>query len=1408
MATLLRRRLRPNVGTAFEATASLAALALGTPIPLATIARLLTAIGRTEPALKEWEERLVAGVAAWLARNPAVGSDLLEGWEDRLVKSFNDAGAATFVAASPHARDDAVELIARAVFIPYTKAGWDDARDAARALLDALPELLLEAAGVGEFAALRTVLGEDLARVLEAIDDLGDRLPPRAAEEAAVAAYLGGLRAVLDVDPWAGLIGGPARTLEASFVPRRVKFQRQTALVDDVADACDRLVVLGEPGSGKSWLARYLAIRAADRALARLTRTGDEGPHKGRDASGAEIELPLVATASAVLDAPSGSSPWDALVDSSIGALGDHLGPDGVASLRLRLGRPRGSYLIILDGLDEAAMQADATTLARLLGTPGPVLRVLLTSRPAVWRGVQLPLDAARLGIERKRDVGGHAVVSVEPLDDNEVREAIADLLAASPDAFGALTGALDADERLATFARTPLACVMLCAMVAGTGAVPRGRTMLYRGIVSLLLRSSWRREFSDEVVQKARIALQELAVAGAEDDPATDLCLMHDLVALPLSVALGPKAAKSVDAVAPVATFDAAAPVQRRRFIHASLRTHLIGEHVASLDAQAAAARLRHHLWFDPDWRDAVPAAFALHPQRSTVLRTVLDVASDRRLTSTNVQCLDGFGELGRLLVDLARESNAYDWDDDCRDVIVEAAHTALDAWKRSPLRLELVRGGWPDDCSRDQHLEHIASGTPLWPIRDIRAGVESLTLDQVTRRALATELTGRLAELATDDLVTAASLLDALCGDGLEQERRRAVAVVADLVRRAAISDRIEALLTLRPPPEQAHTVAEAIVEWLEDVEVDEFSVFTLGEVASYVTKLTTDERVTSRGAHTILRAFGKVRTLTQFVALGRAAPLVRTDPDACAGVFRHMFLALGGLDSYDTGLMTAVLAALMPEPADAASVLSTLLEEPASKWPQWRVTLDVLAEIAGELEPAAVDTLLAGLVARFGTEDLADLGHLADVVERLEAGPTLRGRAAQVLLERLRETPRAVILSCALPLRTFATAEVAAAAAEILHEHLVDETDRQFRFSLADGVLWFAREGRPRADAVDEAVNGLDVASSLGFHHLQGWFAETATPDERVQFFEAFAQALANDERALAGVAVPSDLRSFVVPDESRRRAAASLLRRLRRDPATYPSDWLPLAAEFGAAREELEAANDLVIAAIPEMDLHDGSCFGLRRMWEAVELTPAQLEAAAGLLVQRLGDVVAPHLAAVVRLLRALAPSQAIEDDASVILRARLEGEDEFFRDSVERAIRTLDATAEREPMQASDVIAELKGELRVETAERVEAAQLTEDERQRAIRVLTERALGGAVEWSELDRLEVIADALAITPLDLEPVLVGQPSSADAIRRLARSARSRCSGEEWRAFLIRVAEESTTDGNAADSLGKR
>ena len=40
---------------------------------------------------------------------------------------------------------------------------------------------------------------------------------------------------------------------------------------------------------------------------------------------------------------------------------------------------------------------------------------------------------------------------------------------------------------------------------------------------------------------------------------------------------------------------------------------------------ADQAAAELLNHLWYDPDWEYAAPAALAMHPQRDHVLKTLI---------------------------------------------------------------------------------------------------------------------------------------------------------------------------------------------------------------------------------------------------------------------------------------------------------------------------------------------------------------------------------------------------------------------------------------------------------------------------------------------------------------------------------------------------------------------------------------------------------------------------------------------------------------------------------------------------------------------------------------------------------------------------------------------------------------
>jgi len=125
-----------------------------------------------------------------------------------------------------------------------------------------------------------------------------DRLPPGMADRGEVAFYLVTLIRWLNTDPWPQdtRFDGPALTPEAIERKLSIVVRRGQELdADDVAARCARLVVLGGPGSGKTWLARRTVRLRAAAALEAL-------------AAGAlldEVELPLYTTCAALFAAPS-----------------------------------------------------------------------------------------------------------------------------------------------------------------------------------------------------------------------------------------------------------------------------------------------------------------------------------------------------------------------------------------------------------------------------------------------------------------------------------------------------------------------------------------------------------------------------------------------------------------------------------------------------------------------------------------------------------------------------------------------------------------------------------------------------------------------------------------------------------------------------------------------------------------------------------------------------------------------------------------------------------------------------------------------------------------------------------------------------------------------------------------------
>ncbi len=132
-----------------------------------------------------------------------------------------------------------------------------------------------------------------------------DRLPPGPAGPGEIKIYLQTLIDWLNTDTWPtgqqfrkGLLT-PA-TVECKLRVSATDSEReQDADADDLARQCTRLVILGEPGSGKTWLAKRTARICAEKALKAL----DD------DVALDEVGLPLYTTCSDLFNKKDGGDP-------------------------------------------------------------------------------------------------------------------------------------------------------------------------------------------------------------------------------------------------------------------------------------------------------------------------------------------------------------------------------------------------------------------------------------------------------------------------------------------------------------------------------------------------------------------------------------------------------------------------------------------------------------------------------------------------------------------------------------------------------------------------------------------------------------------------------------------------------------------------------------------------------------------------------------------------------------------------------------------------------------------------------------------------------------------------------------------------------------------------------------------
>lgn len=509
--------------------------------------------------------------------------------------------------------------------------------------------------------------------------DLPDEPPDAVSSEgnqlrADLTSYLSSLARSLSINPWRSAFPGESpvsapdleRTLRVHAGADLQEGKDMCQNADTLAEESECLVVLGGPGSGKTWLARRIARRAALKAL--------RGLQSGLPTEA--VEIPLFVTCEQFQTAP--GSRWDAAIRP---ALESFPPVDGHGSDRLFAylsGRTHG-VLLILDSLDEAT-HGRGLELALIDGW-----RVVLTTRPGAWRG-QWPHPAGGDAID---GFARPVVAEIEALSYPEDVRAFAATWFASANGGGVSSTTepatdseqflrdLDAHPVARALSTIPLFLTFLC-LVAPEGDLPVSRCELLDQVINRLLDSSWRGRPVDHAFDDELVGIAEawaMAAAGAHGVHGLS---EHDGVSLweedvptrARPVQVPQREFERLDALAvplgpPVA---GKRGLLVRRFVHRVLREHLVACHVATLPTEEASGHLSGHWWFDENWKEVIPTAVVKHPDRD---RLLLRLLADADLPAPLAARAELEKQTQVHLLRICAESSPGSWSRECRDIL-----------------------------------------------------------------------------------------------------------------------------------------------------------------------------------------------------------------------------------------------------------------------------------------------------------------------------------------------------------------------------------------------------------------------------------------------------------------------------------------------------------------------------------------------------------------------------------------------------------------------------------------------------------------------------------------------------------------------------------------------------------------
>lgn len=750
-------------------------------------------------------------------------------------------------------------------------------------------------------------LASHFAQVTSQLALLADRLESARPDRATVSLYLAALVRGLNDDPWPQDARYAGPRLTPAMIERKLSIaggagrNEWIASADDLAAKCSRLVVLGGPGAGKTWLAKRTARLCAEKALSEL-------------AAGAqldEIELPLYTTCARLAAAPAGDSIRRAVVSAALGMLPD-LGHDrAVAAVRVLFEARDAPTLLVADSLDEAR-GTDDYRIGQADSLPA-IWRIVVTSRPGSWNG-QI---AIRNG-DPYQQVG-----ILQPLRyPDDVEPFIAAWFATRPGQAARLAAEISVRPALQYAATVPLILAFYC-IIGGSEPLPGHRADLYSKVIRRMLTGRWRGSTDPDLNRAACLeTLREWAWAAAVHDPVSGIGTWKDefstaRVALN-SGQFGKDERDALNHVAvPVGLPDEDTDLTLRRFAHRSLREYLVAEHVAGLSVAAAANALLPHLWYDADWEYAAPMALAVHPQRDQLLQELISRSGGPDLFrgDTDLSLIDAGWEFRRFLARTAAESEEQDWAPESAATIgrarVELAQAKLTAdlggaasWEDSNRRArdviyEMLGSLDTDDAqaaqlatgmlrltpaARDFERAEIAVAQRLDRSRGpgVRLLVDSLV--QISRSAAQEQRTGELLLQVLNRQPAVAHVVDwypTMHGPGQRSAVWRAVWLADGLAR-------------LRVTPEVKQAAREVLLGLLER-EPDVHPAAELADVLSQLSPTTDDRRRLGRAILRLLKeqAGGSSSVIQMYILGASVGPaFFSSNADSNADILAAVF------------------------------------------------------------------------------------------------------------------------------------------------------------------------------------------------------------------------------------------------------------------------------------------------------------------------------------------------------------------------------------------------------------------------------------------------------------------------------------------------------------------------------------